>query len=89
MRLNVYHHEVKTMANRTAEIVTKKAEGTTYYGIRWYTESPLIHKPGDDDSSAITLWVPEKDGVPKTSHLHNIARQLIQACEMIDEGKVQ
>lgn len=59
MRINVYHHELLKMAERGAEHVRKTADtGVVFHGVRFYTEAPLMHQPGDDDSSAITLWVP-------------------------------
>jgi len=58
MRVNIYAEE---LTHRT-EIVTKKVEGKTFYGIRLYLWfpglGPFIHREGDDDSSAITFWVP-------------------------------
>lgn len=69
MRVNVYAEE---MTDRV-EIISKKIEGITYTGVRFYLElpvtvgkdtegmpinksGPFIHRPGDDDSSAITFW---------------------------------
>lgn len=56
MRINVYAEE---LTNRT-EVVRKHVEdaGVTFYGVRLYLGFPFIHREGDDDSSAITLWVP-------------------------------
>ena len=72
MRLNIYHHETPTMVERH-ELVTKEAEGRTFYGIRFYTEPPLMDMPGDDDSSALTLWaMPNGD----TTFLRRIAEAI-------------
>lgn len=59
-RINVYHHETQWMADRGAEIVTKDVAdtGNRFYGIRFYTEDVREHEPGDDDSAAITIWLP-------------------------------
>lgn len=59
MRINVYAEE---LTQRT-ELVTKQPDnhpGTTFYGVRFYLASPdVLHvTPDDDDSSAVTLWVP-------------------------------
>ena len=59
MRVNVYAEEI---TDRT-EIVEKRPANhpdETFYGVRMYLESPyVLHKdPTDDDSSAITFWVP-------------------------------
>ena len=67
MRINIYGEE---LTNRV-EIVHSVADGQLFTGLRLYlylpvttsTEDgpsqiagPFIHKPGDDDSSAVTLW---------------------------------
>lgn len=62
MRINVYAEEVTT----ETELVTKTAEQAegndpvTFYGLRLFLASPdvLHHSPGDDDRSAITIFVP-------------------------------
>lgn len=60
MRVNIYHHEMEFAATRV-ELVKKVAEGFTYYGIRIYTEAPLIDAAdNDDDSGAVTFWYPTK-----------------------------
>ena len=83
-RINVYHHEIPFMAARH-EVVTKVAEGITYYGIRFYTEAPLEHMPGDDDSAAITLWVPyTRRGGTNTDGLREIARAIVDYCAEIE-----
>lgn len=63
MRVNVYAEE---MTDRI-EIISKTIDGQVFTGIRFYLElpvtvageqlaGPFIHKPGDDDSSAVTFW---------------------------------
>ncbi|MGB0747562.1 MAG: hypothetical protein ACPGO3_02360 [Magnetospiraceae bacterium] len=63
MRVNVYAEE---MTDRI-EIISKEIEGTTFTGLRFYLElpatvngqqhqGPFIHRPGDDDSAAVTFW---------------------------------
>jgi len=68
MRVNVYAEE---MTDRI-EIVSKTVDGQVFTGLRFYlelpvttplpsggnmlTKGPFIHKPGDDDSSAVTFW---------------------------------
>lgn len=64
MRVNIYAEE---MTDRL-EIITKKVEGHDFTALRFYLElpvtlngdnhvrGPFIHRPGDDDSSAITFW---------------------------------
>jgi hypothetical protein len=86
MRINIYDHEIPFMANQTAEIVVKEAEGIEYYGIRFYTEEPRIHaNPEDNDAAAITLWVPHsKSKGTDTQHIENIAHQLLARCREIN-----
>jgi hypothetical protein len=52
--MNIYSQEL----TRDIELVTKEAEGITYYGVRVYLKSPeaLHHTPEDDDRSAVTFW---------------------------------
>lgn len=63
MRVNVYAEE---MTDRV-EIIGKEIDGRTFTGCRFYLElpatengvqhrGPFIHRPGDDDSSAVTFW---------------------------------
>lgn len=63
MRVNIYAEE---MTDRV-EIVTKEVEGQPYTAVRFYLalpatvdgkqyQGPFIHRPGDDDSSAVTFW---------------------------------
>lgn len=64
MRVNIYAEE---MTDRV-EIISKEIGGATFTGLRFYlylpvtdglgnqNRGPFIHRPGDDDSSAVTFW---------------------------------
>jgi hypothetical protein len=63
MRVNIYAEE---MTDRV-EVISKDCDGTIYTGLRIYLElpatvngqqyqGPFMHRPGDDDSSAVTFW---------------------------------
>jgi hypothetical protein len=63
MRVNIYAEE---MTDRV-EIVEKTTDGVTFTGLRFYLEppatvdgkqyqGPFMHRPGDDDSAAVTFW---------------------------------
>lgn len=63
MRVNVYAEELTDRV----EIISKEIEGRTYTGVRFYLElpatvngeqyqGPFMHRPGDDDSAAVTFW---------------------------------
>ena len=63
MRVNVYAEE---MTDRI-EIIAKAIDGHNFTGLRFYLElpatvngenvrGPFIHRPGDDDSGAVTFW---------------------------------
>lgn len=63
MRVNIYAEE---MTDRV-EIISKETDGGIYTGLRFYLElpatvngvqhkAPFMHRPGDDDSSAVTFW---------------------------------
>jgi len=60
---NIYAEE---MTDRV-ELITKEVEGNQFTAIRFYLElpatvggvqhqAPFMHRPGDDDSSAVTFW---------------------------------
>lgn len=63
MRVNVYAEEMTDKV----EIISKEIEGQKFTGLRLYLElpatvgdkqyqGPFMHRPGDDDSSAVTFW---------------------------------
>jgi hypothetical protein len=64
MRVNIYAEE---MTDRL-EIISKEIDGHKFTGLRLYLElpvslpdgqqhrGPFFHRPGDDDSAAITFW---------------------------------
>lgn len=67
MRVNVYAEEITDRV----EIVTKQTDDGDFTGLRFYLELPMtvpldggyayhrgpfVHRPGDDDSSAVTFW---------------------------------
>lgn len=63
MSVNVYAEE---MTDRV-EIISKEIDGQVFTGLRIYLElpatvdgkqyqGPFMHRPGDDDSSAVTFW---------------------------------
>jgi hypothetical protein len=82
MRVNVYAEE---MTDRI-EIISKEIEGQTFTGLRLYLELPVTlpdrqhisgpfnHRPGDDDSAAVTFW-----------GKRDLRRVLRKALAMLDE----
>ena len=60
MRVNIYAEET----TGRIEIVSKVIDGQTFTGLRFYLAFPgpdgkpqfFEHRPGDDDSSAVTFW---------------------------------
>lgn len=60
MRVNIYAEE---MTDRL-EIISKEINGQTFTGLRIWLAFPgpdgkpqwFVHRPGDDDSSAVTFW---------------------------------
>lgn len=85
MRINIYDHELKFMESRI-EHVTKTADtDITFHAIRLYTEPPLMHQPDDDDSSAISIWLPWTEAAGHdTSALRRIAQAFVTFCDIID-----
>lgn len=63
MRVNIYAEEMTDKV----EIIAKEIDGHQFTGLRLYLElpatvagkqyqGPFMHRPGDDDSSAVTFW---------------------------------
>jgi hypothetical protein len=63
MRVNVYAEEM----TGKVELVTKTVEGQEFVAVRFWLylpvtndgmqmQGPFLHRPGDDDSSAVTFW---------------------------------
>src|SRR5262245_19288881 len=63
MQVNIYAEE---MTDRV-EIIEKEVDGNKFTAVRFYLElpatvngqqyqGPFLHRPGDDDSSAVTFW---------------------------------
>ena len=82
MRVNIYAEEITDRI----EIVGKEIGGQSFTGCRFYLylpvtgengdqhQGPFLHRPNDDDSSAVTFW-----GV------RDLRPVLRQALEMLDE----
>lgn len=81
MRVNIYAEE---MTNRL-EIIEKEIDGHTFTALRFYLElpctvngknvsGPFMHRPGDDDSAAVTFW-----------GKRDLRKVLRQALDMLDE----
>lgn len=87
MRVNIYHHEIPIMEERGAEHVETVADdtGERFHGIRFYTEPPVEHMPGDDDSSAVTFWVPwTKAEGHQVAQLRGVFAQAIALLDYIE-----
>jgi len=65
MRVNIYAEEMPDEPR--LEIIEKEIEGQKFTALRIYLElpatvdgkqyqGPFIHRPGDDDSAAVTFW---------------------------------
>ncbi len=63
MRVNIYAEEMTDRLTITSKVI----DGHTYTGLRFWLElpatvdgkhyqGPFMHKPDDDDSSAVTFW---------------------------------
>ena len=63
MRVNIYAEEITDRV----EIVEKHTDEGSFTGVRFYLElpvtlgtgqaqGPFMHRPGDDDSAAVTFW---------------------------------
>jgi hypothetical protein len=61
MRINVYSQE---LTDEVALVEQKADTGAVYSGVRFMLHSsPRLHdRPGDDDRSAITFWLPRSPG---------------------------
>jgi hypothetical protein len=65
MRVNIYAEEIPD--DPRIEIIEKEIDGHKFTALRIYLElpatvdgkqyqGPFIHRPGDDDSAAVTFW---------------------------------
>lgn len=65
MRVNIYAEEMPDQPR--IEVIEKEIEGNSFTALRIYLElpatvdgkqyqGPFIHRPGDDDSAAVTFW---------------------------------
>jgi len=63
MRVNIYAEELTDLV----EVISKDIDGHTYNAVRFWLQlpatvngvqhkAPFMHRPGDDDSSAVTFW---------------------------------
>lgn len=63
MRVNIYAEELTDRV----ELIAKEIDGQDFTAIRFYLylpvtyegqhiKGPFIHRPGDDDSAAVTFW---------------------------------
>jgi hypothetical protein len=62
VRINIYSQELILDGDRPLELITQEADtNVVYSGVRIYLKSPeaLHDRPGDDDRSAITFWLPK------------------------------
>jgi len=88
MRINLYHHEIPFMASRVEHVLKTADTGNAFHGLRLYTEPPLEHEPGDDDSAAITFWVPwTKRGGHDVADLRKIGQAILNFCEVVEDGE--
>jgi hypothetical protein len=64
MRVNVYHEEITT---DVVVVSTRASTGNEYLGLRFFLEStPSLHRTArDDDRSAVTFWVGDKESAKR------------------------
>lgn len=87
MRINVYGEELTNKITLEHKAVNQKS----FFGVRFYLKShpDLHHSVGDNDESAVTIWVPwnKKNG----NEFQQLLNIFIQAEELllqkIDEQK--
>ena len=76
MRINVYAEELTT---ETTIIQKKMEDGRMFFAVRLFLKSAteLHNKPNDDDRSAITFWVPYRDGCLHFEELNDVFTSLL------------
>lgn len=79
MRFSVYGEEWRP--DREVEGVctpVRDEPGTVYWCLRFYLGPDVIHRPGDDDTSALNLFLPRKqDGRPDCVVMRTLLRNAI------------
>ena len=81
MRINVYSQELTD----EVELVTQTADtGVVYSAVRIYQHSSnrLHDRPGDDDRSAVTFWLPKtQDRRERLARAFERLAQLVRAAQ--------
>jgi hypothetical protein len=87
MRINVYAEEI----TNEVEIVTKQVDGRQFFAVRLFLKSAseLHHGQGDDDRSAITFWVPWREGRNHPGELCDTLAALYSASAEIARADVE
>jgi hypothetical protein len=88
MRVNVYGEELTT----ESLFVTKKVDGKQFYGIRLFLKSATeLHNDTaiDDDRSAITLWIPRKDGRNQMEIMWEVLYKLSVSLQAADRSNIE
>lgn len=83
MRINVYDHELTDRV----EVVTATADNTgqSFFGVRIYVGPTIMHQPGDDDSAAVTWWVPwTKRNGHDVATLRSAFQKALEAIEEVE-----
>jgi len=87
VRVNVYAEELTDRV----ELIHKPMDddpmlaGVTFHAVRLYLGFPFIHREGDDDSSAVTFWVPwTRKGGHDFARLSALLRLM---ADLVDQGR--
>lgn len=86
MRVNVYAEE---LTDRVEIVRQRDRQQRLFYGVRFYLDSPSsLHQTAtDDDSSAVTFWVPWT--VEKKHDFAKVINVLADAQEVLNEASVE
>lgn len=83
MRVNVYAEELTDRVELIRKAPSDEMDLPNFYAVRLYLGFPFMHREGDDDSSAVTFWVPwTRKGGHDFDRLISILRSMATAVEM-------
>lgn len=86
MRINIYGEELTRRVEVKTTTITEPDNEFKLFGIRLYLGFPFLHRTGDDDTSAVTLWVPKlNDGTHDVQLLEDALIGMLAAVQEIKQ----
>jgi hypothetical protein len=81
MRVNVYDHELTSRVERVEQ--TAPNTDKKFIGIRFYIGPTIMHEENDDDSAAVTFWVPAVTDDAAQYKLFNVLTEAVELASSV------